>query len=397
MDPAKMLFLSLLAIAGACTRVEAQSGRAAQPQSQTGATDRSQRLTTAPLLSGGVARSGFDMLDDWLGEHAREMGGRVILVICKDGKLVYHHSVNEMTAEQKMLNRFVARQQGKQADLSDYTISSRQPIASCSKWLSAALVMTFVDEGKLSLTDTVGKYLPVLSRHGKGNITVGQCLSHLTGIKAPPLHEDLKQMREIGSMDEAIGKIAVLPMEGEPGKVFHYSNLGLQIAGAILEKISGKSFEDLFAERIARLLAMKNTDFGKGKVALPAGGASSTPEDYMNFLEMILHKGVFNGARVLSERSIAGMQINRITSGVRVAYTPADGGDYGYGYGEWTIGIPPADQPAKSVTSPGLFGSFPWVDNDHKYCAFLMTFYLNNKGRNQRDLELKQLVDRVVQ
>ncbi|MFI5173499.1 MAG: hypothetical protein ACHQKY_01475, partial [Terriglobia bacterium] len=50
-----------------------------------------------------------------------------------------------------------------------------------------------------------------------------------------------------------------------------------------------KSFETLFAERIARPLNMKNTDFGKGKVALPAGGAVSTPEDYLNFLVMIMN------------------------------------------------------------------------------------------------------------
>ncbi len=102
----------------------------------------------------------------------------------------------------------------------------------------------------------------------------------------------------------AIEKIASLPMEGEPGKIFRYSNTGLQIAGAAIEKISGKSFEQLFAERIAKPLGMKNSDFGKGKVALPAGGAFSTPDDYTNFLVMILNKGMFNGKRILTEKSV---------------------------------------------------------------------------------------------
>ena len=48
------------------------------------------------------------------------------------------------------------------------------------------------------------------------------------------------------------------------------------------------------------------------------------------------------------------------------------------------------------MTSPGLFGSFPWVDSENHYCAFLMTFYMNNKGRVERDLELKRLVDESV-
>ncbi|MCW3111515.1 MAG: D-alanyl-D-alanine carboxypeptidase precursor [Segetibacter sp.] len=51
---------------------------------------------------------------------------------------------------------------------------------------------------------------------------------------------------------------------------------------------------------------------------------------------------------------------------------------------------------SRSVTSPGLFGSFPWIDKEKKYAAFLMTFYLKSDGRNERYKELKQLVDEVL-
>jgi CubicO group peptidase (beta-lactamase class C family) len=295
-----------------------------------------------------------------------------------------------------MTYRFVARRMKKETNTDDYTPTTRQPIASCSKWLSAALIMTFVDEGKLRLSDTVGKYLPVLSRHGKGMITISECLAHLTAIKEPPLKESLRQMKDIGSMDEAIQKIAAMPMEGQPGKVFHYSNAGLQIAGAVIEKISGESFETLFAERIARPLDLQNTDFGKGRVALPAGGAGSTPEDYMKFLEMILHKGVFNGHRVLSEHSIAEMQVNRVGPDTKIAWSPAGMENIGYGYGEWILLNPVTRQPTGAVTSPGLFGSIPWIDNTRGYSAFLMTFYLNNQGREQRLKELKQRTDEAL-
>ncbi|MDO6434827.1 serine hydrolase domain-containing protein [Flavitalea sp. BT771] len=329
-----------------------------------------------------------DKLDQWMEDHVKEMGGRAMLAVWKDGKLVYSQSANEMTRKQKMVNKFIARRQKKEADLSDYTMSTRQPIASCSKWLSAALVMTFVDEGKLQLSDTVGKYLPVLSAHGKGMITVRQCLSHLTGINEPPLKESLKDLRKVGSMDEAMEYIAKMPMEGTPGEVFHYSNAGLQIAGAIIEKIGGASFEELFAERIARPLDMKDTDFGKGRVALPAGGASSTPEDYLNFLVMILGKGVFQGHRILSESSVAAMEKDRIDPDVRVAYSPVPMAQIGYGYGEWVV-----RPEGTTVTSPGLFGSVPWVDNEKGYCAFLMAFYIKRDDREARFRELKQLVD----
>lgn len=335
------------------------------------------------------AQDKFKKLDTWLADNAEILGGRDILLIYKDGKIIYSHSEDKMNMRQKMLQRYIARKKGETADLDSYTPTSRQPIASCSKWLSAALVMTFVDEGKLSLSDTVGKYLPVLTAHGKGNITIAECLSHQTGIDEPKLKQEIQDIRDLSSMDDAIAHIAEMPMDGKPGKVFHYSNAGLQIAAAVIEKISGKSFETLFEERIAKPLKMVNTDFGKNKVPVAAGSAVSTPADYINFLTMILNKGTFNGKRILSEKSIAEMQVNRLTPNVKITYTPAQIDGFGYGYGEWIMGD-------SFVSSPGLFGSYPWVDNKNQYCAFLMTYYINTQGRDQRMLDLKALVDEAI-
>ena len=141
---------------------------------------------------------------------------------------------------------------------------------------------------------------------------------------------------------------------------------------------------------------MKNTDFGKGKVALPAGGAHSTSKDYMHFLEMILNKGVYNGKRILDEKTVAEMQVNRISENIKIGYTPAEAGDFGYGYGEWVMETSAQNNATAAVTSPGLFGSFPWVDNEKNYCAFLMTFNLKNQGRNEKYTSLKKLVDESI-
>ena len=85
--------------------------------------------------------------DAWLDNHAAEMGGRVVLMVWQNGQVVYSHAVNAMNNNQKRARKFMARRQGTTAELNDFSSSSREPIASCSKWLSAALVMTFVDEG----------------------------------------------------------------------------------------------------------------------------------------------------------------------------------------------------------------------------------------------------------
>src|SRR5581483_377244 len=117
-----------------------------------------------------LAQDNFSKVDQWLNENVRSLGGRTFLIVYKDDKVVYTHAAADMTGKQKMAGKFIARRQGREWNGDDYTVSTRLPIASCSKWLSAAVVMTFVDEGKLQVTDTVGKYLPVLTQHGKGNI-----------------------------------------------------------------------------------------------------------------------------------------------------------------------------------------------------------------------------------
>lgn len=331
----------------------------------------------------------------WLKDNVNQLGGRAVLVIYKDGKMIYNQAVNELSRKQKMIGKFIARRRGNDPAeaIQDFNSTTKELIASCSKWLSAALLMTYVDEGKLRLNDSIGKFLPVMTANGKGAIKISQCLSHMTGIKTESLKESRDLSNKASSMDEAINNIAQQPMEGEPGKTFRYSSTGLQIAAAILEKISGKDFETLFHERIAMPCGMKNTDFGHVKVPLAAGGARSTAEDYLNFLVMILNEGTVNGKRVLSREAVMEMQKNRVGKNVTIAYSPAEAGNWGYGFGEWVMDAAKENDRSMQVTSPGLFGSFPWVDNDRHYAAFLFTFNINFKGRNERYMELKKIID----
>jgi CubicO group peptidase (beta-lactamase class C family) len=349
------------------------------------------------LYQASMAQYDFNSLDRWLKNNLNELGGRSVMMIYKDGKIIYSRSLNDLNRRQQFTGKLVARKTGRDVTevLKDYDVDSRIPIASCSKWLSAALVMTFIDEGKLRLTDTIGKFLPVMSANGKGKITIAQCLSHTTGIKAGNLKEDRVFPVNASDMDEAIHAIAVQPLEAAPGEAFRYSSTGLQIVAAIMEEISGKTFEILFSERIAKPCGMTDTDFGHKKVPLAAGGAWGTATDYLHFLEMILHSGVYDGRKVLQPQSIQLMQKN-YSSGKKIIYSPAEAGNWGYGFGEWTMENATPGKPSDAVTSPGLFGSFPWVDNKNKYAAVLFTFYLKNQGRNERYRELKKIIDSII-
>ena len=344
----------------------------------------------------------------WVNDNLPDLGGRAVMMVYKDGKMIYAQAFNNLSKKQENRAKLKAKITGADEEvlLQDYTLTTRERIASCSKWLTAALAMTYIDEGKFRLNDTVGKYLPIMSKYGKGNIRIWQCLSHTTGIKGGDLREMIQNMKNIKTMGEAIEQIAMAQMEGEPGKTFRYSNVGLQLIAAIIEKVSGKDFETAFKERIAEPLNMKNTDFGKKGVPLAAGGAYSTPEDYMNFLMMLLNEGEFNGKRIISKALIVEMQKNRIGKDVLVTSSPAEAGNWGYGFGEWVMDSPlaiadkkgamPDSKRSDAVSSPGLFGSFPWVSNDKKYCAFLFVYNLQNKGRNEKYKELKSVVDGVV-
>lgn len=344
----------------------------------------------------------------WVNENLPDLGGRAVLMVYKDGKMLYTQAFNNLSKKQENRQKLKARITGADEEvlLQDYTTTTRERIASCSKWLTAALAMTYIDEGKFRLNDTVGKFLPIMTKYGKGHIRIWQCLSHTTGIKGGDLREWFQGMKNIKSMNEAMEQIAMSPMEGEPGKTFRYGNTGLQIIAAIIEKTGEKDFETVFKERIAEPLNMKNTDFGKKGVPLAAGGAYSTPEDYMNFLTMIVNEGEFNGKRIISKALIVEMQKNRVGRDVLVTSSPAEAGNWGYGFGEWVMDSPlaiadkkgamPESKRSAAVTSPGLFGSFPWVDTEKKYCAFLFVYNLQHKGRNEKYKELKQVVDGVV-
>ena len=324
------------------------------------------------FFQGINAQFNFVGLDQKLDASKKELGGAVVTLIYKDGKLIYQKSIGEFTAK------------------------TQAPIASCSKWLTAALVMSFVDQGKLSLDDKVSKYIPLFAKYSKGYITIRDCLSHLTGIQADP--NILKQIMEHRSFtsleDEVIDFASKKEIQTNPGLEFRYSNIGLNIAGRIVEIVGKRGFDQLMQERITRPLLMRNTSFSSLDAVNPSGGAVSTANDYMNFLVMILNKGMFNGKRILSEKSINDMQILRTNSSI-IKLAPKIAEGFNYGLGEW---IQETDENGKAtvVSCPGLFGTWPLVDNCRGYACIVFTNSLLRETKRGLYMDIKSLIDEQI-
>jgi CubicO group peptidase (beta-lactamase class C family) len=326
------------------------------------------------LLQPVSGQYNFSAVDDLLAKNQKLLGGDVIAMVYKDGKMVYNKQLNK-----------------------EFTGKTQAPIASASKWLTAALAMIFVDEGKISLDDPVTKYIPIFTSYSKRYITIRNCLSHTTGIHAeePGLKAALQNKKYSTLEDEATG-IAKREIERNPGEMFFYSDIGLNIVGRILEIVSKKTFDRLIAERLLRPLKMRQTTFyiDFDKAVNPSGGALSTANDYMNFLTMILNKGMFEGKRILSEKSIAEMQ--KIQTGAAVIkYQPGLALGYGYGLGEW-IRDKDASGAGTVITSPGLYGTYPLVDYCRGYACLLFVRTLLNEQKKELYDQFKDAIDQQI-
>jgi CubicO group peptidase (beta-lactamase class C family) len=303
--------------------------------------------------------------------NQQALGKDAVMMIYKSGKIVYESS------------------------LGDLTTASQQRIASCSKWFTAALVMTFVDEGKISLDDTVGKFLPIFTKYGKGQIKVWHCLSHTVGLEQEPVKmlTLVNRNSKYNSLEEEINDWAKKKdVVAIPGTEFRYGNVGLNIAARIIEVVGKKGFEEIFQERIVRPLNLSATTFTKnGEIANPSGGAWSTAADYINFEIMFLNKGVFRGKRILSKASVEKM-LEAETNQSMIKYAPGAASGYDYGFGIW-IQEKDANGKTSAVSSPGLFGTWPVVDYCRNYAFIIFTKNLLTEKKPEIYIAIKKVVD----
>ena len=137
------------------------------------------------------------------------------------------------------------------------TPEMRYSIGSVSKQFTAAAILLLQEQGKLSLDDAVGKYVPGLTRGDE--VTIMQILSHTSGYQDYwPEDYLMTPMMKPESAQQIIDTWAKKPLDFDPGTQWQYSNTNYVIAGMIVEKVSGQKLFDFLEERIFRPLGMKS-------------------------------------------------------------------------------------------------------------------------------------------
>ncbi|HSO96633.1 MAG TPA: serine hydrolase domain-containing protein [Acidimicrobiia bacterium] len=238
------------------------------------------------------------------------------------------------------------------------------PIASASKWLTSATLMTLVDQGRLALDDPVAKYLPSFGVD-KGTVTIRSLLSHTSGLPdsdcvGDPTITLRACVDQTAAADTAPGVV----------RAFHYSSVGYEVAGRVIEVLTGEPFERAFEDRIANPIGMRRTRFDGTKRPRspnpdPSASAISTVDDYTRFLDMVEHLGTSGTHPILSPTSVLEIERDQVqpfdtSRDPAVAITRI----HTYGLGVWRDTTDPADGTVVA-SGNGALGFYPWIDRAH--------------------------------
>lgn len=136
-------------------------------------------------------------------------------------------------------------------------------IGSTGKSITATAMMLLVDEGKVDLDAPVQKYLPwfrLSDEAASKQVTVRMLLNHASGIPgdagaASKAYSD----ESLDALEEQVRSFSTVKLSHTPGTSYEYANANYQIAGMVIQAVSGQSFQDFIRERIYTPLDMRNS------------------------------------------------------------------------------------------------------------------------------------------
>lgn len=303
-------------------------------------------------------------------------------------------------------------------------------MASSSKPVAGVAAMIAIEEGLITPTDAVAKYLPefadmqvaVLAEHkdkdvspewvwkdppahrlvpAARQITIHDLLTHTSGLASGGLGNAIAGLPTKRGPEETLADVVPryteIPLDFQPGTRWAYSAYtGLDVVARVLEVASGQTYKEFLRQRIFAPLGMSDTYFfvppekmsrtvvidgidkkSKGwdqpsRYTSASGGLSSTASDFLRFEQMLYHRGELSGTRILSEASVATMTSNQVGE----LYS-GKGKQKGTGFG-YTVAVmldPKAANSHRSVGAfgwGGAFGTMTWTDRAQEISAVLM-------------------------
>jgi len=189
-------------------------------------------------------------------------------LVADNGKVIYQKGVGLANMEWNIPN----------------TSETKFRLGSITKQFTATLILQLVEQGKIKLDGKLIDYLPDYRQDTGAKITIHNLLSHTSGIPSytslPGFFTNVS--RNPFAVDDFIKKYASGDLEFEPGTRFVYSNSGYFLLGAVIEKVTGKPYEQILRENIFDPLGMKNTgyDHWGAIIGKRATGYTKTPRGY---------------------------------------------------------------------------------------------------------------------
>jgi CubicO group peptidase (beta-lactamase class C family) len=252
------------------------------------------------------------------------------------------------------------------------TADTKFRIGSITKQFTAAAILKLLEEGKLSLDDPLSKFIPDYPRGGE--VSIRHLLTHTSGIHSYTSKPDFLASATVGAtIEDHIGSFKNDPYDFDPGQKFLYNNSGYFLLGFIIEKVSGRSYDDYLREAFFEPLGMKNTgvhtptailqheatgyafEDGTWKKAIDwdmskAGAAGAL---YSTVKDLHLWNEALFAGKILSEASL-----NEAFTPVTVAgEDAAQPKETGYGFG-WSIQKPRGSQEISHAGGLNGFVSF---------------------------------------
>ncbi|HEU4564023.1 MAG TPA: serine hydrolase [Gemmatimonadaceae bacterium] len=241
-------------------------------------------------------------------------------------------------------------------------------------------IMVLHDEGQLGLDDRVSKYLPEFSGGGRDAVTIRHLLTHRSGLPAG---------RGLGGSPEAARRaVLATPLERAPGTRAIYSDLGPDLLGFVVERITREPLDRWLARRVFRPIGMRYATFApparwserlaptleypsRGIVHDPTAralggvaghaGLFATARDLAVFAQMMLDGGTLGGVRIARDSTVA--LFTRRAAGWRALGwdTCAGGGSCGRLMSERAFG------------HTGFTGTSLWIDPDREMFVIVLT------------------------